>query len=114
MLYENAQLIDLLALVWQETKSPLYARRIAETCGWVLREMVAEGGGFAATYDADSEGVEGKFYVWSSAEVDAVLGAEDAGFFKGVYDVQDHGNWEEGHNILPRNRSPALLAQAQE
>ena len=54
MLYDNAQLIDLLCLVWQETKSPLYAARIAETCDWILREMVAESGGFAATYDADS------------------------------------------------------------
>jgi uncharacterized protein YyaL (SSP411 family) len=114
MLYDNAQLIDLLTLVWQDTKSPLYATRIAETCDWVLREMVAKGGGFAATYDADSEGVEGKFYVWSSAEIDAVLGSEDAGFFKGVYDVRDDGNWEEGHNILHRNRSPALLGEDEE
>ena len=81
MLYDNAQLVDLLTLVWQETKSPLYAARIAETCDWVLREMVAEGGGFAATYDADSEGVEGKFYVWDAAEIDAVLG-EDGAFFR--------------------------------
>src|SRR6266404_2534499 len=114
MLYDNAQLIDLLTLVWQDTKSPLYATRIAETCDWVLREMIAEGGGFAATYDADSEGVEGKFYVWSSAEIDAVLGAEDAGFFNGVYDVQDDGNWEKGHNILHRNRSPVLLGEDDE
>ena len=53
MLYDNAQLIDLLCLVWQETKSPLYAARIAETCDWILREMIAESGGFAATYDAE-------------------------------------------------------------
>ena len=113
MLYDNAQLIDLLTLVWQETKSPLYATRIAETCDWVLREMIAEGGGFAATYDADSEGVEGKFYVWSATEIDAVLG-DDAAFFKDVYDVQAGGNWEEGHNILHRNRSPALLGGDEE
>ena len=73
MLYDNAQLIDLLCLVWQETRSPLHAARIAETCAWTLREMVAESGGFAATYDADSEGVEGKFYVWDATEIDAVL-----------------------------------------
>ena len=70
MLYDNAQLIDLLTLAWQETRSRLYATRIAETCDWVLREMVAEGDGFAATYDADSEGVEGKFYVWDEAEIE--------------------------------------------
>jgi uncharacterized protein len=113
MLYDNAQLIDLLTLVWQETKSPLYTTRIAETCDWILREMAAEGGGFAATYDADSEGVEGKFYVWDEAEIDVLLGPDDATFFKRVYDVTPAGNWEH-HTILHRNRSPALLSEAEE
>jgi len=113
MLYDNAQLIDLLTLVWQETKSPLYARRVAETCDWALREMVADGGGFAASYDADSEGVEGKFYVWDAAEIDAVLGLEDAAFFRQAYDVSPSGNWEH-RNILHRNRAPALLSEAEE
>ena len=112
MLYDNAQLVDLLTLVWQETKSPLYAARIAETCDWALREMVAEGGGFAATYDADSEGVEGKFYVWDAAEIDAVLGADGA-FFREVYDVTADGNWEH-HTILHRNRAPTLRSEAEE
>ena len=112
MLYDNAQLIDLLTLAWQETGSRLYATRIAETCDWVLREMVAEGGGFAATYDADSEGVEGKFYVWDEAEIDSILGA-DAAFFKQVYDVTPQGNWEH-HTILHRNRRPQLLSDAEE
>jgi len=107
MLYDNAQLIDLLTLVWQETKSPLHAQRIAETCDWILREMTAEGGGFAASYDADSEGVEGRFYVWDAAEIDAVLGAEDAAFFGEVYDVSPQGNWEH-HTILQRNHAPAF------
>ena len=74
--------------------------------------MVAEGGGFAATYDADCEGVEGKFYVWDEAEIDAVLG-DDAAFFKQVYDVTAQGNWEH-HTILHRNRAPALLSEAEE
>jgi uncharacterized protein YyaL (SSP411 family) len=113
MLYDNAQLVDLLTLVWQETKSPLYAARIVETCDWALREMVAESGGFAASYDADSEGVEGKFYVWDEAEIDAVLGAEDAALFKRVYDVTPQGNWEH-HTILHRNRAPALLSGTDE
>ena len=113
MLYDNAQLIDLFGLVWQETKSPLYAQRIAETCDWVLREMTAEGGGFAASYDADSEGVEGKFYVWDAAEIDAILGNADGIFFRAVYDVSSDGNWEH-HNILHRNRAPALLNVADE
>jgi uncharacterized protein YyaL (SSP411 family) len=113
MLYDNAQLVDLLCLVWQETKSPLYAARIAETCDWTMREMTAESGGFAASYDADSEGVEGKFYVWDAAEIDAVLGSEDGAFFRAAYDVTPEGNWEH-HAILHRNRAPALLSDAEE
>ncbi|TXL74782.1 thioredoxin domain-containing protein [Vineibacter terrae] len=114
MLYDNAQLVELLTLVWQETKSPLYRLRIAETCDWVLREMVAANGAFAATYDADSEGEEGKFYVWRAAEIDAVLGEADAAFFRQVYDVRPDGNWEHGANILHRNRKPALLSEDDE
>jgi uncharacterized protein YyaL (SSP411 family) len=113
MLYDNAQLNEQLTLVWQETKSPLYAARIAETCDWTLREMVAASGGFAASYDADSEGVEGKFYVWDAAEIDAVLGAGDGAFFRKAYDVTPGGNWEH-RNILHRNRAPALLSDADE
>ena len=105
MLYDNAEMIELLALVWQETKSPLYAARVAETVEWLKREMMAEGGCFAATLDADSEGEEGKFYVWSADEIDAALG-ENAAAFKDAYDVTPEGNWE-GHAIL--NRSKRML-----
>ena len=112
MLYDNAQLVDLLVLVWQETGSPLYARRIAETMDWLAREMIAEGGGFAATLDADSEGEEGRFYVWSKPEIEALLGA-DAELFCRVYDVHDGGNWE-GKTILNRLRSMADLGEAEE
>jgi uncharacterized protein YyaL (SSP411 family) len=75
--------------------------------------MVAANGAFAATYDADSEHVEGKFYVWTAAEIDAVLG-EDAAFFCSAYDVTDEGNWEHGNSILHRNRRPGLLGEADE
>jgi uncharacterized protein YyaL (SSP411 family) len=105
MLYDNAQMIELLGLVWQETKSPLYAARVAETVEWLQREMMAEGGCFAATLDADSEGEEGKFYVWTAGEIDAALG-ENAAAFKDAYDVTPEGNWE-GHTIL--NRSKRML-----
>ena len=107
MLYDNAQLLDLLADAWLETKASLYAARARETVEWVLREMVAEGGAFAATQDADSEGEEGKFYVWSEAEIDRLLGA-DAALFKSAYGVSAGGNWE-GSNILNR-RPEATLA----
>jgi uncharacterized protein YyaL (SSP411 family) len=104
MLYDNAELVDLLTLVWQESKSPLYRERIDETLGWVSREMVTPEGGFASSLDADSEHEEGKFYVWSEAEIDQVLG-ERAGLFKRFYDVTAEGNWEE-KNILNRSKIP--------
>jgi len=109
MLYDNALLIDLLTDVWQQTKSPLYAVRIRETIGWALREMRSseEGApfGFAAAFDADSEGEEGKFAVWSEAEIDGIL-ASDSDAFKKAYDVTASGNWE--HKVI-LNRSHDLL-----
>ncbi|MBV8737139.1 MAG: thioredoxin domain-containing protein [Alphaproteobacteria bacterium] len=112
MLYDNAELVDLMTLVWQETKSPLYRQRIDETLGWVMREMLTPGGGFASSLDADSEHEEGKFYVWSEAEIDAILG-ERAALFKQFYDVTPDGNWE-GHTILNRIASPVLADDATE
>ncbi len=101
MLYDNALLIDLLTEVFRETASPLLNARVAETVEWIEREMIADGGGFAASFDADSEGEEGKFYVWSLDEILNVLGADDGRFFAEVYDVTPDGNWE-GHTILNR------------
>ncbi|HMG50777.1 MAG TPA: thioredoxin domain-containing protein, partial [Inquilinus sp.] len=112
MLYDNAQLVGLLTLAWQETRDPLYAARVAETVAWIEREMIAEGGAFAATLDADSEGEEGRFYVWSEAEIDAALGERSA-VFKQTYDVSAHGNWEE-KTILNRRHHPALGDDAAE
>ena len=102
MLYDNAQLIALYTSVWQETGKPLYARRVRETVEWLEREMTLPEGGFAASLDADSDGEEGRFYVWSAAEIDEVLGT-DADRFKQAYDVTPGGNWE-GANILNRLR----------
>jgi uncharacterized protein len=106
MLYDNALLLDLMCEAWRETGKDLYARRIEETVGWLLREMIAEGG-FAASLDADSEGEEGKFYVWTKPEVEAVLGEADAKLFAEAYEVTEAGNWE-GHTILNRLRDTAL------
>ncbi len=114
MTYDNAQLLSLLTLVHNLTGNPLFAQRITETADWMLAEMIADGGGFAATLDADSEGVEGKFYVWTEAEVDAVLGTnDDAQLFKQVYDVSAQGNWE-GKNILNRINAPDLRDDEEE
>ncbi len=103
MLYDNAQLISLMTLVWQETLDPLLALRVRETIGWLTREMVGENGAFTASLDADSESEEGKFYVWTEEEIDRLLGG-DATLFKKAYDVSPEGNWE-GHTILNRTAS---------
>jgi uncharacterized protein YyaL (SSP411 family) len=114
MLYDNAQLIELLTEVWLETGSPLYAARIRETIAWLLREMrvdhPSKDGSFAlaSALDADSEGVEGRFYVWSAAEITAVLGA-DAARFSTTYDISPAGNWE-GSNIPNLNRCGDVAA----
>ncbi len=113
MLYDNALLIDLMTEVWRETQDPLLLHRVRETVGWLEREMIAESGGFAASLDADSEGEEGKFYVWSDAEIAEVLGSDDAAFFSQVYGVTDDGNFE-GHTILNRLDSLEMLSEAEE
>ncbi|MEJ1159713.1 thioredoxin domain-containing protein [Prosthecomicrobium sp. N25] len=100
MLYDNAQLVDLLTVAWCRTGDPLFRIRIEETVGWLEREMLTPEGAFASSLDADSEGEEGRFYVWTEAEIDAVLGPE-APLFKAVYDVTPAGNWE-GKVILNR------------
>jgi uncharacterized protein YyaL (SSP411 family) len=113
MLYDNALLLDLMTEVYRETGSPLYRARVAETVEWLEREMIAEGGGFAASLDADSEGEEGKFYVWSLDDVLRVLGEEDGRYFAQAYDVTAEGNFE-GHNILNRLNSMTLRSEKDE
>jgi uncharacterized protein YyaL (SSP411 family) len=106
MLYDNAQLLELLALAFARTGNPLFRQRATETVGWLKREMTTLEGAFSASLDADSEGEEGKFYVWSRAEIVEALGMENAAFFVQHYDVTDGGNFE-GHNILNRlNKLP--------
>ncbi len=107
MLYDNALLISALTNVWRQTASPLYEARVRETVDWLLREMTAEGGGFVSSYDADSEGEEGLFYVWTQQDIEKLLGAEDARTFAAAYDVSATGNWE-GRTILNRIKAPDL------
>lgn len=101
MLYDNAQLLELLALAFRRSGNALFLDRARETVGWLTREMTAAGGAFCASLDADSDGEEGKFYVWSLDEVTRILGPENAAFFAAHYDVSPEGNFE-GHNILNR------------
>lgn len=101
MLYDNAQLLELLALAHVRSGKPLFLQRARETIGWLKREMTTAEGAFCSSLDADSEGEEGKFYVWSLEEISEVLGADNAAFFAAQYDVTAQGNFE-GHNILNR------------
>src|SRR5262249_34942725 len=101
MLYDNAQLLELLALAYQRSGRELFRTRAQETVSWLAREMTTEEGAFCASLDADSEGEEGQYYVWSLAEITQVLGQDDAAFFALHYDVTPEGNFE-GHTILNR------------
>src|SRR5258708_23396959 len=101
MLYDNAQLLELLAIAHQRNAKPLYRRRAQETVEWLKHEMTTPEGAFSASLDADSEGEEGKFYVWSLAEAMGELGNEDGEVFARHYDVTLGGNFE-GHNMLNR------------
>ena len=103
MLYDNAQLRRTYLHAWQVTGEPLFRRVVEETLDYVLRELPSQEGAFYSTQDADSEGVEGKFFLWTPAEVAGLLGKEDARLFSGYFGVTQRGNFREGgpgSNIL--------------
>jgi uncharacterized protein len=109
MLYDNALLARLYLNVYQQTGEDFYRRITQETLDYVLREMTDETGGFYSTQDADSEGHEGKFFVWTTEEVKEVLGEEDAKLFNSFYDITPGGNFE-GRSIPNINDSPEDVA----
>jgi len=116
MLYDNAQILELLGLCHHEFGGRLFCERGRETVAWLQREMTNAEGAFCTSLDADSEGVEGKFYIWTYAEIEAVLGQEDAEFFGKFYDASPSGNWEdEAHGrVVILNRleaAPPTLAE---
>lgn len=111
MLYDNAQLLRSNLNLWKITGRELFRRVVNETTDYVLREMTSPEGGFYSTQDADSEGEEGKFFVWTPAEVEAILGWEDAALFNRAYGVTERGNFE-GHNILHIARPLEQVAQS--
>jgi hypothetical protein len=110
MLYDNAMLANCYLEAWQETERKDYLRVVRETLDYVLRDMTDPQGGFYSAEDADSEGEEGKFYVWTPQEVQAVLGPERATAFNYVYDVTEAGNFE-GRNILHLAKPIAVCAK---
>lgn len=112
MLYDNAQLARVYLHVYQLTKDEFFKRIAVETLDYVKREMFDEAtGGFCSTQDADSEGVEGKFFVWTPAEIEDILGERDAQIFNFYYDVSEEGNFEE-KNILNVNYTIESTARA--
>lgn len=103
MLYDNALLIDAYTRGWLDNKDPLYAAVVEETIGWLTREMRAPNGAFYAALDADSEGEEGRYYVWTPEEVDSVLSLAEAREVRAAYNITLEGNFEHG------TTNPALV-----
>jgi hypothetical protein len=110
MLYDNALLTRVYTQAFQITGKPLHRRIVEETLAYVEREMTDPSGGFYSTQDADSEGEEGKFFVWTPAEIRSILASEDVELFCRLYDVTDAGNYEH-HNILHLAAEPGRLAE---
>ena len=111
MLYDNGQLISLYAHAYKLSQKEEYARVIRETLNFVEREMTSPEGGFYSSLNADSEGEEGKFYVWTQEEITNTLAPKTAEKISDYYNLTTSGNWEEGHNILYRSQSVADYAR---
>jgi uncharacterized protein YyaL (SSP411 family) len=108
MLYDNAQMLSLYSEAFQKWADPLFKHTVYQTIDWLEREMTDESGAFYSALDADSEGEEGKFYVWKKEELQALFGAEFE-FVKDLYSVDQNGLWEHGNYILLRNKSDEEL-----
>ena len=111
MLYDNGQLISLYANAFKITNNPEYERVIRETLEFVERELQDKNGGFYSSLNADSEGEEGKFYVFQAKEIDEVLSEENEALIKEFYNVKKRGNWENDENILYREESEKEFAK---
>jgi len=110
MLYDNGQLLSLYSEAFQVTQEPLYREVVYQTVAWVRRELTNPEGGFYSSLDADSEGEEGKFYVWTREELQAILKEEEP-LAAAYYQCTGVGNWEHGNNILHRRQSDAAFAE---
>lgn len=112
MLYDNAQLMSLYAEGYALTRDPEFKSLIEEMFQWLRREMMHPEGGFYSSVDADSEGEEGNFYIWKLSELNEVLG-EDAEIIAEYFSVKEEGNWEQGKNILIREKEDSLFLAEQ-
>jgi uncharacterized protein YyaL (SSP411 family) len=106
MLYDNAQLLGVYARWWRQSDDPLAARVARETADFMLRELRTAEGGFASALDADTEGEEGRFYVWTPAELAEVLGADDGAWAAELLSVTERGTFEHGSSTLQLRRDP--------
>lgn len=109
MLYDNGQLISVFSKAWQKSGHPLYKTAIYETIAWIQREMMHPDGAFYSSLDADSEGVEGKFYTWKSEELKEIAG-DDLPLFSEYFNLNKNGYWEDGQYILLRTQSDEEFA----
>lgn len=109
MLYDNGQLLELYAKAWQVSKDQFFLEKVTETIAWLEAEMLQEEGGFHSAQDADSEGVEGKFYIWSYSELKKLM-PEEMPWLSKLYNLRPGGNWEEGVNILFQTRPYSEVA----
>jgi uncharacterized protein len=113
MLYDNAQLIELYAEAYLEDPKPIYKRAVDESAGFVIHEMMAPEGGFYSALDADTDGKEGEFYVWTVEEVEKVLGEKDAAVFRAAYGMSGPPTFEEKAYVLKIDRPLADVAKDQ-
>ncbi|MBZ9730864.1 thioredoxin domain-containing protein [Salegentibacter sp. JZCK2] len=111
MLYDNAQLVSLYSKAFKKTKDEEYEEVVRETLEFIERELAAENGGFYSSLNADSEGEEGKFYIWQKNEIEEHLSPKEAEIFTEFYGVESKGNWEDNKNILFRENIEPVFAQ---
>jgi uncharacterized protein YyaL (SSP411 family) len=113
MLYDNAQLIEVYSEAYRDDPKPLYKQVVDETVKFVLREMTSPEGGFYSALDADSEGKEGEYYVWTAEQIEKALGEKDAAVFRAAYGVSGQPTFEDRAYVLKRTRSLAEVAKDQ-
>jgi len=111
MLYDNALLARVYLHLWRRTGSDLARRVAADTCAWMIAELGTAQGGLASALDADSDGEEGKFYVWTPAELRAALGADDGEYAARVFGVTQDGTFEHGSSVLQLRQDPDEVAR---